>query len=351
MVKAAYLGHSRSVDRDDANAPRWRPGTRAGHYESWFQRANHPSRPEAFWIRHTLFAPKGRPEAAVGELWAVHFAPDRTTAVKEVHPLAACRFAKQGLDVRIGAARLSDGKLSGGATLGDHRIEWDLRWSKADRPLLLLPERLYSGPFPKAKALVPAPNARYEGELRIDGERLEVGGWPGSHNHNWGTKHTDEYAWGQVAGFDEAPEAFLELSTARLRLGPVRTPWLTPLVLRLDGVEHRLSGVLRAALRNRGHYDQASLRWRFSASGGGAQVEGVIDASAEQFVGLPYDNPPGGRKICLNTKVARCVLDVRRAGRSRRLRSTRAAFEILSDEAHPRIPLLDAPSWDTLGPS
>jgi hypothetical protein len=33
-----------------------------GHYESFFQRANHPTRPLAFWIRYTIFSPTGHPD-------------------------------------------------------------------------------------------------------------------------------------------------------------------------------------------------------------------------------------------------------------------------------------------------
>lgn len=44
-----------------------------GHYESFYQRANHPTRPLAFWIRYTVFVPGGRPEDAIGELWFVFF--------------------------------------------------------------------------------------------------------------------------------------------------------------------------------------------------------------------------------------------------------------------------------------
>ena len=57
----------------DENAARYRPGEPAGHYESYFLRANHPNRPLAFWIRYTVFSPAGRPEAAEGELWAIVF--------------------------------------------------------------------------------------------------------------------------------------------------------------------------------------------------------------------------------------------------------------------------------------
>ena len=62
-----------TATRDPWNAARYETGTAAGHYESWFQRANDPSGRRAFWIRYTIFAPRGRPADAVGELWAIAF--------------------------------------------------------------------------------------------------------------------------------------------------------------------------------------------------------------------------------------------------------------------------------------
>ena len=59
-------------------------------------------------------------------------------------------------------------------------------------------------------------------------------------------------------------------------------------------------------------------------------------------MGLPYDNFPGGRKTCLNTKLARCTLTLRRPGRDPVVLSTRhrAAFEILTDRDDHRVPVL-----------
>src|SRR5216684_6562518 len=70
-----------------------------GHYESYFQRANHPTRPLAFWIRYTIFSPRRRPNEAVGELWAIWFdgERDRIVAAKEDVPLAHCAFGSDGL--------------------------------------------------------------------------------------------------------------------------------------------------------------------------------------------------------------------------------------------------------------
>src|SRR5262249_44030132 len=56
---------------DDFNCARYRIGQRSGHYESYFLRANHPARPQGFWIRYTIFSPDQRPQDAIGELWAI----------------------------------------------------------------------------------------------------------------------------------------------------------------------------------------------------------------------------------------------------------------------------------------
>jgi hypothetical protein len=171
----------------------------------------------------------------------------------------------------------------------------------------------------------------FSGELSIDGRAVDVTGWVGSQNHNWGEKHTDRYAWGQVAGFDDAPDSFLEVATAQIKLGPVWTPHLTPLVLRHRGREIALNGLVQAA-RNRGRFE--TFDWRFEASAERERVTGRVWAPRDAFVGLAYDNPPGGIKHCLNSKIAACELTVedRRTGEREILHAAnRAAFEILID--------------------
>lgn len=329
------------MNRDLANGARFAPGSTRGHYESWFCRANHPSRPLAFWIRYTIFAPKRAP-GTLGELWAMFFDGENgvVTAVKREVPIDDCRFASRGLDVRIAEATLDADTLRGEASSGAHRIAWELRYTTPSPPLFLLDRRLYRAPLPKAKALVGSPHAAYFGALVVDGVEHDIDGWIGSQNHNWGSKHTDRYAWGQVAGFDDAPDAFLELATAQVSVGPWMTPPVTVLVLRLDGEELAFNTLGRAA-RASGEYED--FTWRFSTGDRRTRIEGTIDASPSAFVGLPYYDPPGGTKICLNTKLAQCALTVHRPGRPPRTLHTahRAAFEILTDTPAPGIPLLD----------
>jgi hypothetical protein len=322
------------ASRDEWNSARYRPG--AGHYESWFLRANDAQGQRAFWIRYTIFAPSGRGDAAIGELWGMWFdrKAGRIVAVKRELPLRDCSFPSHGLDVRIGQAHLTDGTLRGEASSNGHTLAWDLTFSGGGEPLLLLPQALYRTRLPKAKALVPRPLARFAGALVVDGERVEITEWVGSQNHNWGSRHTDRYAWGQVAGFDEAPEAFLECSTARLRLGPLWSPWLSPVVLRLGGETLRWNALLRT-VRARARY--RPYEWTIETAGPDGELALRLFAAPSDFVALRYGNPPGGDKICLNSKIAHCELSLRRGGKTTVLRSARAAFEILEDSAPPGV--------------
>jgi hypothetical protein len=331
------------MDRDTANGCR-QPDGAPGHYESWFNRANHPTKPLAFWIRYTIFAPKNRPDDAIGEVWAMFFDGEKGTinAVKEVFPLHTCSFARHGIDVQIGDCTLNGSAMKGQAALHGSNMSWELNYTSPEPPLLFFKPWMYKGGFPKAKALVGSPLSIWTGKVRSDGQEIDIDGWIGSQNHNWGIKHTDQYAWGQVAGFDDAPNSFLEVSTARIKLGPFWTPWFTLMVLRHEGQEYRLNS-LRGAVRAKGSYE--FFDWNFDAKRKGLRIQGGITATPQQFVGLPYGNPPGGVKTCLNSKIAACRITLTRPDGSevRLATKNRAAFEILTERTDHGVRVLDAP--------
>jgi hypothetical protein len=330
--------------QQQVNHTRYRQGQVNGHYESFFQRANHPTRPLAFWIRYTIFSPHGRPQDAIGELWAIYFDGERQqhVAVKDEFPLAQCQFDREQFSAKIAEARLQPGGLNGAARSDQHSIAWDLTYRGADAPVFTLPLRLYETKLPAAKSLVGLPFAVYTGSLTVDGEKIDIQDWVGSQNHNWGRKHTDQYAWGQVAGFDTHPDSFLEVATVRLKLGLLWTPFMTVLVLRHQGEEITLNS-LAQMIRAKGRFDY--FTWNFVSETAAVRVEGQISAPKDAFVGLTYYNPPGGNKCCLNSKIATCELKVTykqgaKAGTTEVLSTRyRAAFEILTDDTQHGITL------------
>lgn len=330
--------------RGTENHARFLPGQRAGHYESYFQRANHPSRPLAFWIRYTLFSPADRPKEGLGELWAIVFDGEKGehVALKREVPIARAHFDRFAFSVRVGEALLGPRSLSGVIHGAGGGIAWDLRYTSPEPPSLLFPPGLYDTRLPKAKQLTASPLAVFEGAVTVGGRELDVGGWVGAQSHNWGWKQTDEYGWVQVAGFDGHPRTYFEMGTGRIKLGPVWSPRFTPLVLRHDGRDHLLHSPGQA-LRAHAGYDYFGLH--VAAEDDDVSIAGRVTAAREDFVGLAYLDPPGGVKQCLNSKIATCELTVThktgpRRGQSDELTATRrAAFEILTDDGSHGVPI------------
>ncbi len=321
----------------EANFARYIPTQAKGHYESYFLRANHPTRPIAFWIRYTIFSPHKHPEKAISELWAIVFDGETGThaAVKDELPISESRFDSNRFHVKIGDAHLDSQQFYGSASSGSDAIYWDLKYTGSDPPLFLFPTNLYDRRLPRAKALVGLPLAIFNGRITVNDQEMAVNDWVGSQNHNWGSQHTDHYAWGQIAGFDNHADSFFELATARIRIGPLWTPFMTLMVLRHKGREFCLNSI-RQSLKAEGSFEY--FTWRFSSEDETVAIDGTISAERKDFIGLKYFNPPGGIKHCLNTKIASCTMTVRfkkeGAGKVMEVLETtsRAAFEILTDK-------------------
>jgi hypothetical protein len=312
-----------------ANFSRFNPTSDKGFYESYFIRANHPTEKQAFWIRYTVFSPKESPEKNMGELWAIYFDGKDIYPAKTEFPIENCKFPNKHFYVEIGDNILNSAQARGKAG----KISWKLKFSSTDNALFLLPLNYYNSPFPKAKSIVSQPFANFTGHIKVGKEKFVIDNWIGSQNHNWGEKHTDYYAWGQVVGFDNSPDTFLELITAKLILGGIETPFLTILVLRHKGKEYQINS-LGSWFLNKGSFDY--FNWEFECRTKEIEIKGRIKAKSADFVGLRYHNPAGGDKNCLNSKVASCELQIEeksKAGMPQALYSAdKCAFEILTNE-------------------
>ncbi len=311
------------------NFSRFDPSSNKGFYESYFIRANHPSEKRAFWIRYTVFAPTDEPHKNMGELWAIYFDGENIHPAKAEFPIERCKFPNKNFYVELEDNFINSAQAEGRA--GD--ISWKLHFGTDEKPLFLLPLHYYNGSFPKAKAIVSQPFATFKGRLKIGKKSIKIDNWMGSQNHNWGEKHTDYYAWGQVAGFDNSPNTFLELITAKLVLGGIETPFLTILVLRHNGEEYQINSFKNWFL-NKGAFDY--FDWEFECETKTIALKGRIHAAPAAFVGLRYHNPSGGDKNCLNSKIATCELEIKektKVGMPQALYSENScAFEILTNE-------------------
>jgi hypothetical protein len=320
------------------NATRFDPRAGKDHVESFFLKANDPSGERALWLRATIFASAREPDRALAEGWAIAFdrrgGTARHVAVKQVLPFAQASFDRSTLGVRwpIGGGdgkpaearvELQPGKARGSLSMRDHSIAWDLRFSGEDRPIVpFFDRRMYTGPFPKSKLVTPVPDARFEGELTVDGQRWAIDGWRGMQGHNWGRGHADLYAWCHANVWEQEDELVLEGLSGRVRVGPVLTPLTTVVCVRYRGVSYDFT---RPMVIWRAHGDVTTRRWSFSAQAPHSRIEGMVEARTDDMVGLYYANPDGAMTYCLNSKLASARVRFEPKGRAPLTLTSRAA--------------------------
>ncbi|MET0344404.1 MAG: hypothetical protein ABW252_25550 [Polyangiales bacterium] len=336
----------RDAERDNQVRLGRARGPRRGHVESHFLKANSPDGRRALWIKHTVRIPRGRPEAAVAELWAISFDDGgaRKVAAKATFPLHQARFDAAPFALRVPSATLTRTRAHGALRQPGAVFHWDLTLTPvagaAGAPFRPFPlDRMYTGAFPRSKSLTPAPDLRITGELGVNGTTWTIDRWRGAQGHNWGASHAHAYAWVHAnAWCDEgscAPReaTWLEALSGRTRLpGGLVTPWLSVAALSLDGELLRFDGP-RALATQRRWVDARS--YAFEVRSGGATLHAEFRAEADQLAGLRYDDPDGSMLACLNAKIARGTLRLTRGRRTLHLHTAQAALELgTRDPAH-----------------
>ncbi|MBI5510626.1 MAG: hypothetical protein HY903_17855 [Deltaproteobacteria bacterium] len=323
-----------------ANAP--------GHVESYFIRANDPERRRALWLKVTIFAP--RVGAPVAQTWLIWFDGEdhRTLARKDTHPLALEGFAgvEESIAINVGTFAWSlgaRGAAHGHVATDTGGVDFDLHWQTPATPvaggLSLYPLRLLrEGPLPRFKVNTPSPCLELRGTIRLADQEISLDGWTGSQGHNWGSEHYFQYGWGQCSfpATANAPAGFVEGGVGRVKLGPLVSPPLAVMVVRYGERELRFDTVLDL-WRQEATFapDRLVLRLRNRA----ATVRLRLDASDRPMVQLGYPNPDGTLTYCLNSKLARVLLEVQPRGEAPfTLRSAHGgALELLGRNLDPRF--------------
>jgi hypothetical protein len=319
-----------------------RVAAKAGHYESFYVKACRPGGGKGIWVRHTVHKrPGAEPNASI---WFVFF--DREAEgprATKVTVQAAELSVPGGSWIRVDGAEIGPGRAVGAVETEALRASWELTFSGDAEPCKYLPsDRLYETRLPKTKFVAPFPDARFEGRLEVDGEEIELAGWPGMIGHNWGSEHAERWVWLEGTGFAGAERTYFDAGAARIKLGPWTTPWVPAGMLVLEGEAHRLGGFGRV----RDASVEATPRdCSFVLPGKDVVVRGRVAAPAKDFVGWVYADPKGPEHHTINCSVADLELTVERPARPplRLVLSAGAAYELGMREADHGIPIQPYP--------
>jgi len=281
------------------------PGIRlsAGHYESFYLKASHPTDPVSIWIRYTVHKRPG--QAPLGSLWFTLF-DSREEAPWAVKATTADVGAGSGEYVHVGDSSFEPRSVVGSAG----EASWELGFDSPEPPFHHLPrDFMYSAPLPRTKLLSPYPDARFSGHVEAGGRRLDLDGWRGMVGHNWGAQHAERWIWLHGAGFDGHEDAWIDVALGRIKVGPWTTPWVANGVLSLDGVRHRLGGL---GATRRTEVSERPDGATFTLPGDEITVQGQVGADRKDFVGWVYADPDGSEHNTVNCSIANLVLTVSR---------------------------------------
>jgi hypothetical protein len=319
-----------------------RVAAKAGHYESFYIKACRPGGGQGIWIRHTVHKrPGAKPNASI---WFVLF--DREAegprATKVTVPQEELSVPP-GAWIKVRDAEIGPGRATGAIGTDVLTASWDLAFGGDATPCKYLPaDWLYEARVPRTKFVAPYPNARFDGRLEIDGEKIDLSGWPGMVGHNWGSEHADRWVWLEGTGFEGAEDTYFDAGAARIRLGPWTTPWVPSGMLMLDGEAHRLGGF--------GKVRSASIEslpgeCSFVLPGDEIVVRGRVAAPKKDFVGWVYADPKGPEHHTINCSVSDLELTVEQPARpARKLTlSGGGAYEFGMRETDHGIPIQPYP--------
>lgn len=305
-----------------------------GRYESWFLSARdaEPGRPpRALWIRHTRHR-YADAEAESGALWCTVFDPAAGGGP------AAVKESVTRLD---GGTECGVDTFRGGARARGRMAEWNLSVTGGGVAELrhLRPAVLYRAPIPRTKLVAPVPDGVVSGRVVLDAAVVDVMSWRATVGHNWGREHAEKWVWLHAAGFPDAPEAWLELAFARVRVGGALTPWIANGAVSLGGRRFRLGGF--------GHIPGVRVvaapgRLEAIVPGRGIEVRIAADADLDQTVGFTYAGTVrGDDRTVLHAGIAGVRLGVRRPGRSSAELATAGggAYELGGRELEGGVPL------------
>jgi hypothetical protein len=277
--------------------------TRAGIYESFYLRAVSPDDPLGVWIRHTIHKrPGARPR---GSVWCTVF--DARRGGPFMHKVTSEEpTARPGSWIAVGEeAEMGPGRADGRCG----PASWSLRFSpQAPELRHLAPGVLYRLPLPRTKLTSPAPAARFDGVVEVEGrDAIELRGWSGMVGHNWGSEHAERWIWLHGLDFEEEPGAWIDVALGRLRVGGRMTPWVANGALSLGGSRLRIGGLGARGLEVQESARGCQLRL---AGRRGLSIEAHVEIPEGSAAGWRYAGPDGAEHDVVNCSVAAVQLRV-----------------------------------------
>jgi hypothetical protein len=144
------------------------------------------------------------------------------------------------------------------------------------------------------------PSGAISGSVRAGDVEWTLDAWPGMAGHNWGTEHAERWIWLHGTAFPEAPDAWVDLTLGRVKVGGATTPWIANGAVSVGGRRHRIGGPLARA-----RVVEDPLRLDVDVRGEhGLRLEATVHSPRSQTTVWRYADPDGSEHHVANCSIA-----------------------------------------------
>lgn len=267
--------------------------------ESFFFRMLDPLEDRGVWLKFTFL----KTDPIQFRIWSVYFSNDGQFEIgTKTMPIADVSFG-HGIIYWPGGQLDFLGQCFG---CTDKHI-WEFNYDVIDnKPVMLLPEFLYSNSIPTTKLITPSPRISvsgnfYSGKDNLFNSYVKLTGMQG---HNWGPKHSREYAWMSAL----SPILYVEGFTTSIF--PFK---FTSMCIRYGKIDYHFSDVL-SPIRLNSYSSFDDFKWRVKNKGFGSRFK-ISCVGSNPRAGLIYKNPDGSHMTCFNNNLSSVYVTLKTDGR------------------------------------
>ena len=294
-----------------------------GLYEVYFIIFHNAKRHESYWIRYTLVCNKQKKnrndKVGQGLLWFGYFnsqEPNKNFMVKKHFPLEKVKgtFIENGVIkfITIDNAFLSLLKATGKfMTKSGKEFLWELSFSKFQKPYYAVPKLARTLKITNTINNATHPHFEVSGKVVMNGVEIQIEKADGIQYHTYADSYKHPWEWFSVYTIKEWPLGFIDFSY-KVNKG----------ILEINNGETSLTSwnknFLMKLLKSKKLKRKKTIdSIIFNMVTKQLSIEGIVDVSKNDLIGVEYLGPTGEKFYCYNSEIASVKLKIIRQGKKK----------------------------------